>query len=204
MNVPKPSSRDSVNSIAGSRADVANDRVPQPSGFGTAAPPDGGPVDKGKEERDPRFAELEAAINAEVTSNGKKPSRRTPGKRPRKRKPGGSTDRQAVSQAKEFVRRLAEITFGEFGHELDRAEFSRVANEFSSALIPKRRPGRKPLLRITQAYEAWKARVRGIALYRGHIHRWEKLDHYRRKHEERKLMAAIRSRYRRDVRRASR
>ena len=79
--------------------------------------------------------------------------------------------RPTLAQGKEFVSRLADITRQMF-HQLSRAELIQIAQQFRSDLVPKRKAGRRPLLRITRAYEAWKAGLHGVALYRGHIPRW--------------------------------
>ena len=57
---------------------------------------------------------------------------------------------------------------------LTNAELVEVVSFFRSQLLPKRKAGRRPLIRITRAYEAWKAGTRGVALYRTHIPRWER------------------------------
>src|ERR1041384_5607419 len=107
--------------------------------------------------------------------------------------------RPTLAQGKEFVSRLADLTRQMF-HHLSRAELIQIAQQFRSDLVPKRKAGRRPLLRITRAYEAWKAGLREVALYRAHIPRWEKLGYHRRLSEQRRLMAAIHSRARRDAR----
>jgi hypothetical protein len=43
MDVPKPSSQNPADCIAVTRSNVANERVPQPSGFGTARADQVGP-----------------------------------------------------------------------------------------------------------------------------------------------------------------
>ena len=160
------------------------------------------------ESRVPRFAELDAAIKAEDATVMPKPksgrARKGPRPTPRARRPrkrqlaGKAVEGEALSRGREFVARLAEITRRMFADELNRSEFVRLAQEFRSAVVPKRTPGRRPDSRITRAYQAWKDGKRGVALLREHVPRWEKLGYYRRRSEERKLMAAINSRWRRD------
>jgi hypothetical protein len=102
------------------------------------------------------------------------------------------------------VTRLAGITLGEFGDRLTPLELSKLGRTFASAVTPKKKRGRPRMLRITRACEAYAAGMRGVPLYSAFISRWNKLTRLRRQAEERKLMAAIRSRYRRDARRAAR
>jgi hypothetical protein len=180
-------------------ATVENDGH-QIDGFGKPAGPVKGDSTGGtvpKELRDPRFAELDAAIKGEDTAE---PSRR-PHKeqRPRSRMPGKKPDSEALSQGKEFVTRLAEVTLREFGDRLTPLELSKLGRTFTSALTPKKKRGRPRMLRITCACEAYAAGIRGVALYSALIPRWNKLTCLRRQVEERKLLSAIRSRHRREV-----
>ena len=82
--------------------------------------------------------------------------------------------------------------------ELGRADRIRLCDRFRSALIPRRRAGRKSKARVTAAYQDWKAGVRGVELYRRHIRNWNKLTQWRRRSEQRTLMAAIYTRQRRE------
>jgi hypothetical protein len=216
MTMPKPSSQNPADCIAGSHANVANERVPQPSGFGTSdgvtrpvepvtanppMPADSQSAERASEEwRDPRFAELEAAIKAENVTRPQEPVRRTARDRqPRKRQRAGR-ERAPLAQAMELVRQLGKFTRGEFGHLLNRAEFIRVAQEFRSAVVPRRKPGPKPSLRVTRASADYQAGKRGLELYRDHIHGYDRLGRPAQKRSRRRLMAAIRTRRRRERR----
>lgn len=156
------------------------------------------------EVRDPRFAELDSAIKTEDLTT-QRPATTTPSKRRvRKHQPGArqvgarQTADKALAQGKEFARRLGEITRREFGRVLNRREFIQVAQEFRSAVVPRRTPGRKPSTRVTRAYADYQAGKHGIALYREHIPGFEKLGPRGRRTQADKLMAAIRTRRRRD------
>jgi hypothetical protein len=96
------------------------------------------------------------------------------------------------------MRVCVEKILTEHGDDLNRSERIRLLQWLRGALIVKKKAGRRPLIRVTRAYQAWKEGKRGIALFREHIPRWEKLGHYRRREEQRKLLAAIHSRRRRD------
>jgi len=69
---------------------------------------------------------------------------------------------------------------------------------FRAGVVPRRRAGRRPKAQVTAAYQDWKAGMRGVALFRKHIPGWQKHNRYRRIAEEKRLMDAIRSRYRRE------
>ena len=84
------------------------------------------------------------------------------------------------------------------GDRLSRDEFIKLAKTFSSAIVPRRKPGRQPKARITAAYLDWKAGMRGVDLCRKHIPGWEGHNHYRKRGEQKELMDAIRSRSRRE------
>jgi hypothetical protein len=86
------------------------------------------------------------------------------------------------------------------GDELNRSERIRLLQWLRGGLIVQKKAGRRPLIRVTRAYQAWKEGKRGVAWFREHIPRWAKLGHYRRKEEQRKLLAAINNRRRRDAR----
>jgi hypothetical protein len=96
------------------------------------------------------------------------------------------------------LKECVEKILTEHGDELNRSERIRLLQWLRGALIVKKKAGRRPLIRVTRAYQAWKEGIRGIALFREHIPRWEKLACYRRRDEQRKLLAAIHSRRRRD------
>jgi hypothetical protein len=69
---------------------------------------------------------------------------------------------------------------------------------FRSAIIPRKRAGRKQSEALTAAFEAWKGGMRGAVLFQTHIQRWDRLSRWRRKAEQRSLMDAIYSRNRRE------
>jgi hypothetical protein len=97
--------------------------------------------------------------------------------------------RHARASAVEVLTRWGGLSISERRH---------IVRAFRSALIPRRRAGRKQSKTITAAYDAWKGGMRGVALYQNHIPNWERLSRWRRKAVERSLMAAIYSRSRRD------
>lgn len=118
--------------------------------------------------------------------------------------PAESPTASAFSLSMATLRACVEKILTEHGPQLNRSQRIRLEQWARGALIPKKKAGRRPLLRITRAYEDWKAGVRRIPLYRMHIRGWDKLGYYRRRHETRKLMAAIRSRVRRDAKKSKR
>jgi hypothetical protein len=97
--------------------------------------------------------------------------------------------RHARASAGEILRRWGGLSI---------SERRQIVRAFRSALIPKRRAGRKQSKTITAAYDAWKGGMRGVALYQNHIPNWERLSRWRRIAVERSLMASIYSRSRRD------
>ena len=108
--------------------------------------------------RDPRFAELDVAIEAEDATTT--PSGRAGRKqRPRRRQTGKKADCAALSQGKELVTRLAEITLGEFGELLTPLELSKLGRTFAALVTPKKKAGRPRLIMVTRAYEACAAGV---------------------------------------------
>ena len=112
--------------------------------------------------------------------------------------PAESAPHSAYTATMATLRECVEKILREHGNELNRSERIRLLQWLRGALTLKEKAGRRPLLRVTRAYQAWKEGKRGIALFREHIPNWEKLGRYRRSAEERKLMAAIHSRRRRD------
>ena len=78
------------------------------------------------------------------------------------------------------------------------AERFRLANICLGGLVPKRKAGRRPKPQVTAAYLDWKTGMRGVALFRKHISGWEKHNRYHRIGEQKELMDAIRSRFRRE------
>jgi hypothetical protein len=103
----------------------------------------------------------------------------------------------AVQDAAGHARASAVEILGKWGG-LSISERRRIVRTFRSALIPRRRAGRKQSETITAAYEAWKGGMRGVALFRNHIPHWDRLSRWRRKAERRSLMDAIYSRNRRE------
>jgi hypothetical protein len=172
MNVPKPSPRDFANRTAASHATVATDGTHRRVQFVqcTATP-----------------AEPEPSCPSPCTAQKRRPPANT----------ADSDPPPTIAQGKEFAWKLGEIAFGMFAG-LSRAERIQMAQVFRSTLVPRGKAGRRPVMRITRAYEAWKAGTRGVALYWAYIPNWNRLSRWRRQVEIRKLMAAIRSRRRRD------
>jgi hypothetical protein len=103
----------------------------------------------------------------------------------------------AFRLAKEIVRRCVREIRQNHGDALNRSELIRIEQVFRKELIPRRKPGRRPMARITRAYEAYQSGKRGLILYREHIPGWAGMSIWRRSGEQRKLMAAILSRRRR-------
>jgi hypothetical protein len=104
----------------------------------------------------------------------------------------------AFAAAKEKATRAARDIRRKYGEGLSREEFIRLANAFRSAVVPRRRPGRRPKATITAAYLDWKVGMRGADLYRKHIPGWQGHNRYHRIGEQKELIDAIRSRYRRE------
>jgi len=100
--------------------------------------------------------------------------------------------------SKEIARQHGEMLRRQFGERLSRIEALRVATEFKTALVPKRKGGRPPSDRITRAFEDWKAGMRGVTLFAKHIPGWHKHNRYRRMGEQKALTDAIRNRWRRE------
>jgi hypothetical protein len=72
-----------------------------------------------------------------------------------------------------------------------------VITAFRRQFFPPGKPGRRRSKEITAAYNDWAAGMRGLGLYRKHIHRFDRMGHWQRKVKTRALMDAIRSRKRR-------
>ena len=104
----------------------------------------------------------------------------------------------ALSLACKLVAETAERIASQLGTLLDRGDRQKVSRTFDRALLPRRTPGRKRKKSITAAFEDWKAGMRGTALYRKHIPRWDKHSNWRRRGEQRAFMDAIYSRQRRN------
>jgi hypothetical protein len=100
----------------------------------------------------------------------------------------------AFKAAEEIARHSVRQILQNYGQQLNRGELIRIDQIFHRELIPRRKPGRRLLARITRAYAAYQSGQRGVALYRAHIPGWSSMSKWRRNGEERKMMAAIRSR----------
>jgi hypothetical protein len=129
-----------------------------------------------------------------------RPPLRSPAKTPPV-KPGS----EALAAAKEKAIELGLLEFREhYGESLTRDGYVQVARAFRSAVVPKRKPGRRPKAQVTAALEDWKTGLRGDALFRAHLPGWENKSKWRQRCESRALMDAIRTREKRDaVRRRS-
>ncbi len=102
----------------------------------------------------------------------------------------------AKEQAAEAARQIACQTGIE--GRTSRNELSKVVAAFRSALLPKRRVGRKPSAEITAAYQDWIAGMPAQQLRRTHIRNYARLAGWRREKKAKALMAALRARRRRD------
>jgi hypothetical protein len=108
------------------------------------------------------------------------------------------TPGEPVAEACRLAQAVSARIIAQFGPALERGERVKVLATFRRTLFPRRRSGRRPKESITAAHRDWKNGVRGIALYKAHIPRWEKHNHWKRRGEERALMDAIRKRERRE------
>jgi hypothetical protein len=127
-------------------------------------------------------------------SNASKYARR---KHPKRKAPPAKPPTEALIAAKEKAVRMAQELQEEFGQRLTREDYIRVARAFHSAVVPKRKPGRRPKAHVTAAYLDWKAGMRGVPLFQKHIPGWDGHHRYRKIGEQKALMDAIRSRSRR-------
>ena len=133
--------------------------------------------------------------NAAPSSNAPaRARRRCPGTSPSPKAPVSA----AFVAAKEKAVRAARDIRRKYAEGLAREEYIRLANAFRSAVVPRRKPGRRTIPAITAAYADWKAGMRGADLYRKHIPGWAGHNRYHRIGEQKELMDAIRSRRRRD------
>jgi len=117
--------------------------------------------------------------------------------------PSSKPDSEAFAAAKEKAVRMGRELREELAGRLTPEECERVARAFRSAVIPKRKPGRRRNARITAAYLDWKDGIRGRALYLKHIPGWERHHRYRRNGEQKALIDAVRSRDRREPQNAT-
>src|SRR5262249_7654656 len=90
------------------------------------------------------------------------------------------------------------MILAEQGSALRSTELRQVSNAFFRALIPRRRPGRRPSRELDAAYQDWQAGVRGVTLYKQHIKGYAGMSRWRRRDETRKLMEGLRRRKRRE------
>lgn len=74
----------------------------------------------------------------------------------------------------------------------------KVVSAVRSAIVPKRKPGRRKEQRLNRAYADYKAQVRGLKLFAEHIPQHDKLSRWQRSVEQRRLMAALQQRASRD------
>jgi hypothetical protein len=129
------------------------------------------------------------------------PAPHTPGPAQRARR-ANAAKRNSISEgfaeAKEMTARAAHDIRHQYGERLTRDECLKLLSVFRAGLVPRRRAGRRPQPQVTAAYLDWKTGIRGVALFRKHIPGWQKHNRYRRIAEEKRLMDAIRSRYRRE------
>jgi hypothetical protein len=77
-------------------------------------------------------------------------------------------------------------------------ERRKVVGQFRSQLFPPGKPGRRRSKEITAAYADWTNGMRGLALYRKHVPRFDHMGHWQRKVKTRSLLDAIRARKRRE------
>jgi hypothetical protein len=119
-------------------------------------------------------------------------------KHPKRKAPPAKPVSEELAAAKEKALRIGQHEFREqYGESLTRGDYIQVARAFYSAIVPKRKPGRRPKPQVTAAYLDWKGGLRGHPLYAKHIPGWQKHNRYRRQGEQKALMDAIRSRSRR-------
>jgi len=162
---------------------VQGNPLPKGSGFGRAVSDSAG------------AAPATDRPDAAPTSNGSARARR-------RHRATGPCPKAPVSAAfvaaKEKATRAARDIRRKYAEGLSREEYIRLANAFRSAVVPRRKPGRRPKATITAAYLDWKAGLRGADLYRKHILGWQGHHRYHRIGEQKELMDAIRSRWRRE------
>jgi hypothetical protein len=106
-------------------------------------------------------------------------------------------EQTAVQEAARHARTSAVEILKRWG-DLSTSERRQVIIAFRSAIIPRKRAGRKQSEALTAAFEAWKGGMRGLVLFQTNIQNWDRLSRWRRKAEQRSLMDAIYSRNRRE------
>lgn len=107
---------------------------------------------------------------------------------------------EALAKAKEIAMKAARQIQAGARQSIERREALRIVSAFRSTLIPHGRRGRKQKAVITAAHADYKSGMRGVALYRKHIPRFDRMSHWEREGKARRLMDAIRSRERRSRR----
>jgi len=111
---------------------------------------------------------------------------------------GGSSEAQ-FAEAAAIAERVGHELAANF-RTLPPRQRRSVVTAFRRALLPPGRPGRRRSKEITAAYADWTSGVRGLELYRRHIHRFDRMGHWERNVRMRALMDAIRARKRREQR----
>jgi hypothetical protein len=205
--LPKPSGKKTMIGTKNTPLHTPLKTAPKGSGSGNLTEPFPG------NGRDPAvFDRLDREIEAEDAQGKETQRRRRPrsatragyreaqshSKRSARAKKLERPESEAFSAAKEIVIQTAQRIRSEFEDQLSRADLIKLVSVFRSAVVPKRKPGRRPKAQVTAALADWKRGVRGEALFRAHIRGWERMSRWRRQCEERALMEAIRSRARRE------
>lgn len=131
-------------------------------------------------------------------SNGPKRPRKARRRDSAKTNASNAAISEVLQRATEVAAKCASAIREEFGQSLTREDCSRLARAFQVAVIPKRKPGRRPKPQVTAAYDDWKAGIRGAELYAKHIPSWTTHNRYRKIVEQKTLIDAIRARLRRN------
>lgn len=118
--------------------------------------------------------------------------------RPRPAKKAARPESEAFIASHEMTARAAHDIRRQFGDRLTRDECLKLVSAFRAGVVPRRRAGRRPKPRVTNAFHDWKAGMRGVDLYQKHIPGWAGHNRYRKMGEQKELMDAIRSRRRRE------
>ncbi|MGD1073427.1 MAG: hypothetical protein ABSB15_25220, partial [Bryobacteraceae bacterium] len=104
---------------------------------GAQAPPE---ATAGDRQGDSPHRSAKRARNAPMYARRKQPKREAPPEKP---------PSEAFTAAKEKAAQVAEEIRQTFGHRLTRDEYDRVARAFRSAVMPKRKPGRRRKPHVT-------------------------------------------------------
>ena len=118
-----------------------------------------------------------------------------PAKPSRSRAAAPEEHRRNLAEAAEAGKRLA-------GHSSERQARAYV-RAFQAQLLPPCHPRRWRKKKLTRACQDYENGQRGIALFRKHIPRWDKLSHDSRTVRSQRLMASIRRRQSRAKRTAT-